>query len=472
MSLSIRFPRIASILPRSLSHISSPISLSVASSSSSSPLLSSSFFGYSHPYTTLKSNKCVSQCYRSFSINTSTSSSCTTSPVHYQREFERSIADPNGFWTEQAQNIEWIKKGGPPLKQSGPNPYDYEWFGDWELNICANMLDRHVAAGKGEQVAIIYDSPVTHTIQHIKYKEVLDEVSRLAGALQHAGVKKGDRVLIYMPMIPQSMYGMMATIRLGAIHSVVFGGFAANELAKRIKDCTPTVILTASCGIEVNRVIPYQSALDEALTISGHRPNQILYYQRPQLSAQLDNQLNVDWVEYVNKYGQYTQPVPTSGMDANYILYTSGTTGAPKGIVRTCGGNAVASYYSMQSIYKMKPTDVYWSASDLGWQVGHGYILYAPLLYGCTTILYEGKPIGTPDAGAFWRVISQHKVTVLHTAPTALRAIKKEDPNGDLIKKYDLSLFQGVYLAGERADPDTVKWMAEHLNAPVIDHWW
>jgi propionyl-CoA synthetase len=339
------------------------------------------------------------------------------------------------------------------------------------LNTCHNALDRHVENGRADQVALIYDSPVTDTVKTFSYRELRDSVARLAGALAANGVAKGDRVIIYMPMVPEAVMAMLACARLGAIHSVVFGGFAANELATRIDDAKPKAIVSASCGIEVNRVIPYKPLLDSAIEIAAHKPERCLILQRPMETASMVAGRDVDMEEAMSAAAPH-DCVSVAATDPLYILYTSGTTGEPKGIVRDNGGHAVALAWSMKNIYDSNPGETYWAASDIGWVVGHSYIVYAPLFHGCTSVLYEGKPVGTPDAGAFWRVISQHKVSTMFTAPTAFRAIRQQDPGGELIAKYDLGDYRALYLAGERCDPDTLAWAEEKLKVPVIDHWW
>jgi len=383
--------------------------------------------------------------------------------------FQRSVTDPEGFWGEAAQEISWYKTWDKVLDDSKP-PF-YRWFRGGLLNTSYNAVDRHVEAGRGEQAAIIYDSPVTQTVQTITYRQLQDQVARAAGALRQLGVEKGDRVIIYLPMIPQAPIAMLACARLGAIHSVVFGGFAPAELATRINDAKPKVIVSASCGIEGAKVLPYKPMLDAAIELSAHKPDATLIFQRPQVTAELQAGRDHDWVEALAA-AEPAEPVPVEATDPLYILYTSGTTGQPKGIVRDNGGHAVALKWTMKNIYNAQPGEVYWAASDVGWVVGHSYIVYAPLLHGATTLLYEGKPVGTPDAGAFWRVISQHKVGTLFTAPTAFRAIKRDDPNGEFIKKYDLSSLRALFLAGERSDPDTLHWAEDRLKLPVIDHWW
>lgn len=387
----------------------------------------------------------------------------------YQDEFQRSISDPNGFWGEAAEKISWYKKWDKVLDDG--NPPFYHWFTGGELNTCYNAVDRHVESGRGDQDAIIYDSPVTGVVQKITYRELQDLVSRFAGALKALGLGKGDTAVIYLPMIPQALIAMLACARLGAVHSVVFGGFAPKELAIRINDAQPKVIISASCGIEGAKVIEYKPLLDRAIELAEHKPERCVVYQRPQARASMIEGRDFDW-EKLMETAQPADCVAVKATDPLYILYTSGTTGVPKGIVRDNGGHAVALYWSMKHIYDVEPGDVYWAASDVGWVVGHSYIVYGPLLYGCTTIVFEGKPVGTPDAGAFWRVISDHQVKVLFTAPTAFRAIKREDSNGVLYKNYDLGDFEALYLAGERTDPDTYQWASDLLRRPVIDHWW
>jgi len=389
--------------------------------------------------------------------------------MNYNQSYKLSLEQPEKFWTKAADNIHWDKPWKRVIDDS--NIPFYRWFTGGELNTCYNALDYHIDNGHGEQVALIYDSPVTDICQSYTYSELRDEVALLAGALAEQGVVKGDRVIIYMPMIPQTAMAMLACARIGAIHSVVFGGFAANELATRIDDAKPKVILSASCGIEVNRVIDYKPLLDDAIEQSRHKPEHCIIYQRSQGSCKLTNTRDLDWQE-ITKDASPVDCVPVEATHPLYILYTSGTTGQPKGVVRDHGGHAVVMKWSMKNIYNVDAGEVFWAASDVGWVVGHSYIVYAPLLKGCTTLMYEGKPVGTPDAGAFWRVISEHKVTVMFTAPTAFRAIKKEDPNGEHIKKYDLSKFRALFLAGERCDPDTLHWAEDHLNVPVIDRWW
>jgi propionyl-CoA synthetase len=387
----------------------------------------------------------------------------------YQTAFERSLRDPTGFWGEAGESVHWYKKWDKVLDDSN-KPF-YRWFVGGQLNSCYNALDLHIDNGRGDQPALIYDSPVTDKIKTFSYRQLRDKVASFAGALAAQGVGKGDRVIIYMPMVPQALVAMLACARLGAVHSVVFGGFAANELAVRINDAQPKVIVSASCGIEVNRVIPYKPLLDEAIKLARHKPEKCIIVQRPMERAELVSGRDLDWKEAMEGAKPH-ECVPVAATDPLYILYTSGTTGEPKGVVRDNGGHTVALKWTMKNIYGVDPGDIYWAASDVGWVVGHSYIVYGPLFHGNTTVLYEGKPVGTPDAGAFWRVISQHKVKAMFTAPTAFRAIKKEDPNGEFIKKYDLSAFKTLFLAGERCDPDTLQWAENHLGVPVIDHWW
>jgi propionyl-CoA synthetase len=389
--------------------------------------------------------------------------------MSYEEIYARSMEDPEGFWGEAAADIDWYKPWDKVLDDSN-KPF-YRWFAGGELNTCYNAVDRHVENGRADQLALIHDSPVTNSQQTYTYAELRDAVAGFAGAMAAQGVTKGDRVLIYMPMIPEAAIAMLACARLGAIHSVVFGGFAAKELATRIDDSKSKLIVSASCGIEGKRVIEYKPLLDEAIELSAHKPDHTIIFQRPQATAGMQEGRDVDWKEAVAKAGP-ADCVPVAATDPLYILYTSGTTGIPKGVVRDNGGHAVAMKWSMKNIYNVKPGDVYWAASDVGWVVGHSYIVYAPLLHGCTTIMFEGKPVGTPDPGAFWRVISEHGVKVMFTAPTAFRAIKREDPNAEYLKKYDMSNFEALFLAGERCDPDTLAWAQDTLKVPVIDHWW
>ena len=387
----------------------------------------------------------------------------------YDEAYQESLNDPEKFWGHAAEHIHWYKKWDKVLDDSDA-PY-YRWFTGGELNTCYNALDAHVENGRADQAALIYDSPITDTKRTYTYRELRDEVAKFAGMLADKGVEKGDRVIVYMPMIPEAAIAMLACARLGAVHSVVFGGFAANELAVRIDDAQPKAIVSASCGIEPGRIVEYKPLLDEAMDTATHKPDACFILQREQATASM-----VDGRDYDIKAQMETaEPhdcVPVAATDPLYILYTSGTTGEPKGIVRDNGGHAVALKWSMKAIYDVDPGDVYWAASDVGWVVGHSYIVYAPLFNGNTTVLYEGKPVGTPDAGAFWRVISEHEVRCLFTAPTAFRAIKKEDPEGKLVADYDLTCLDSLFLAGERCDPDTLIWAQDKLNVPVIDHWW
>jgi propionyl-CoA synthetase len=387
----------------------------------------------------------------------------------YAQAFRRSIDDPEGFWGEAVKGIDWYRQPTVVLDKS--NPPFYRWFADGVLNTCFNAVDRHVRDGRGGQAALIYDSPVTGTSRTFTYRELLDQVARFAGVLRGLRVEAGDRVVIYMPMIPEAVIAMLACARIGAVHSVVFGGFAAPELAARIDDAAPKVVVSASCGIEVSRVLEYKPILDRAIELSASKPGRCVILQRPQAPAALTAGRDLDW-EQAMAAAEPTDCVPVGATDPLYILYTSGTTAKPKGVVRDNGGHAVALRWSMDNIYDTQPGEVYWAASDIGWVVGHSYIVYAPLLAGCTTVLYEGKPVGTPDAGAFWRVIAEHGVKTLFTAPTAFRGIKKEDPAGELTRKHDLSAFRYLFLAGERLDPETYRWARELLGIPVIDHWW
>jgi propionyl-CoA synthetase len=387
----------------------------------------------------------------------------------YAQAFRRSIDDPEGFWGEAVKGIDWYRQPTVVLDKS--NPPFYRWFADGMLNTCFNAVDRHVRDGRGGQAALIYDSPVTGTSRTFTYRELLDQVARFAGVLRRLRVEAGDRVVIYMPMIPEAVIAMLACARIGAVHSVVFGGFAAPELAARIDDAAPKVVVSASCGIEVSRVLEYKPILDRAIELSASKPGRCVILQRPQAPAALTAGRDLDW-EQAMAAAEPTDCVPVGATDPLYILYTSGTTAKPKGVVRDNGGHAVALRWSMDNIYDTQPGEVYWAASDIGWVVGHSYIVYAPLLAGCTTVLYEGKPVGTPDAGAFWRVIAEHGVKTLFTAPTAFRGIKKEDPAGELTRKHDLSAFRYLFLAGERLDPETYRWARELLGIPVIDHWW
>jgi propionyl-CoA synthetase len=387
----------------------------------------------------------------------------------YAEIHARSRRDPEGFWGEIAQGIDWIKPFDRVL-DSNAKPVA-RWFPGGDLNTCWNAIDRHVAAGHADRVAVIYDSPVTNTVAKFTYKQMQTKIAAFAGVLKAHGVAKGDRVIVYMPMVPEALVAMLACARLGAVHSVVFGGFAANELAVRIDDCTPKAIVSASCGIEGAKVVPYKPLLDSAIAIARHKPSVCVILQRPQLACGLVDGRDIDWTQAAAKAAP-ADCVPVASTDPLYILYTSGTTGAPKGVVRDNGGHAVALHYSMKAIFDTGPGDVFWAASDVGWVVGHSYICYAPLLAGCTSVLFEGKPVGTPDAGVYWRVIQSHGVKTLFTAPTAFRAIRKEDPDGKLIGQYDLSSFKALFLAGERCDPATLEWAMEKLQVPVVDHWW
>jgi propionyl-CoA synthetase len=387
----------------------------------------------------------------------------------YDREYEEAWRDPDQYWGRAARDIDWYVPYQRVLDDT--NAPMYRWFTGGMLNTCHNALDFHVAHGRAGQLALIYDSPVTGVKRKLTYRELRDEVARFAGALRSLGVTKGDRVIIYMPMTVEAVVGMLACARLGAIHSVVFGGFASNELAVRIEDAEPKVVLTASCGIEVTRVVEYKPLLDKALALSKHKPAHCVILQRPQHRCELTAERDLDW-ESLAAGASAVECVPVRATDPLYILYTSGTTGLPKGIVRDNGGHAVALKWSMKNVYAMQPGEVFWAASDLGWAVGHSYIVYAPLLYGCTTIVHEGKPVGTPDAGEFWRVIEEHGVRTLFTAPTSFRAIKREDPNGELFRKHPIPEFRALFLAGERLDPDTYHWARSLLQRPVIDHWW
>ncbi|UWQ90173.1 propionate-CoA ligase PrpE [Rhodobacteraceae bacterium M382] len=378
-------------------------------------------------------------------------------------------SDPEGFWMDAAKEISWDQ--APTKALSDQNAPLYEWFADAKVNTCYNAVDRHVEQGRGEQTAIIYDSPITHTKREISYVELRNRVANLAGALRAKGVEKGDVVIIYMPMVPEALEAMLACARLGAVHSVVFGGFAANELAVRIDDAKPKAIIAASCGLEPGRVVHYKPLLDGAIDMAEHKPEFTVIFQREQEVAQLIEGRDYNWHGF--QYGvEPAECVPVEGNHPAYILYTSGTTGQPKGVIRHTAGQLVALNWTMKNIYNVDPGDVFWAASDVGWVVGHSYICYGPLIHGNTTIVFEGKPVGTPDAGTFWRVISEHKVTSFFTAPTAFRAVKREDPKGELVKKYDLSCLKQVYLAGERADPDTIVWAQDQLQVPVVDHWW
>jgi propionyl-CoA synthetase len=387
----------------------------------------------------------------------------------YEEAYRRSIADPDGFWGEAAREIEWYRAPTAVLDRAKP-PF-YRWFPDGELNTCFNAVDRHVRDGRADQPALVYDSPVTGAGRTLTFRELRDEVARFAGVLAGLDVRRGDRVVIYMPMVPEAVVAMLACARLGAVHSVVFGGFAAHELALRIDDAAPKVVVSASCGIEVNRVVEYKPILDKAIELANHSPSHCVILQRPQARAALVPDRDVDFAGALAA-ALPMDCVPVAATDPLYILYTSGTTARPKGVVRDHGGHAVALRWSMRYIYDTHPGEVYWAASDIGWVVGHSYIVYAPLLTGCTSVLYEGKPVGTPDAGAFWRVIAEHRVTTLFTAPTAFRAIRREDPTGAHLARHDLSSLRYLFLAGERLDPETYHWAAKLLGIPVVDHWW
>ena len=389
--------------------------------------------------------------------------------MHYQDLYRRSIIDPEGFWAERANDIPWYVK--PQTTLSNDANGVARWYADGQVNTCYCAVDYHVEQGRGEQTALIYDSPVTDTVASYSYSQLKEWTARVAGGLRELGVAKGDVVIIYMPMVPETVIAMLACARIGAVHSVVFGGFAADELAMRIDDATPKVVLAASCGIETDRVIPYQPLLNGALNLAAHKPAHVVMLERPQAPVQLSAPRDLDWAQW-QAAAEPVDCVPVGATDPLYILYTSGTTGKPKGIVRDNGGHAVALKYSMSAVYDVGVGDVYWAASDVGWVVGHSYIVYGPLLAGCTTVLYEGKPVKTPDAGAFWRVLSDHRVNSFFVAPTAFRAIKKEDPDCELLANYDISSLKYQFVAGERLDPPTYYWLEQHLKVPVIDHWW
>ena len=388
----------------------------------------------------------------------------------YETEYRQSIDNPESFWAEQAEALHWERRWDRVLSHDDADGAP-RWFAGGRLNTCYNAVDRHVDAGRGEQIALIHDSPVTDSVRRFSFTELRDATARLAGALREVGVEAGDRVVIYMPMVAEAAIAMLACARIGAVHSVVFGGFAAPELAKRIDDAKPKAILSASCGIEGSRVIAYKPLVDAAIEAASHKPQSCLILQRPQCEAELSAGRDRDWEQAVAA-AEPADCVAVEATDPLYVLYTSGTTGKPKGVVRDNGGHAVALHYSMKAVYDMNPGEVFWAASDVGWVVGHSYIVYAPLLAGCTTVMFEGKPVGTPDAGAFWRVASEHGVKALFTAPTAFRAIKKEDPAGEHLARYKLAAFEALYLAGERCDPDTIDWASRLLQVPVIDHWW
>ncbi len=387
----------------------------------------------------------------------------------YREMFDASINDPATFWAQAAKAVTWTKQPERILDDS--NPPFYRWFPDAELNTCANALDRHVDAGRGDQPALIYDSPVTGTKRTYTYAELLDETARFAGGLRSLGVEKGDRVVVYMPMIPEAVITMLACARLGAVHSVVFGGFAPHELAVRIDDVRPKVVVTASCGIEPTRIVEYMPMLEDAIGMAAHPPLHCVVVQRDRHHCDVVRGRDLDWHELMES-AEPVEPVPVAATDPLYVLYTSGTTGKPKGIVRDNGGHAVALLWTMRHIYDISPGDIFWAASDVGWVVGHSYIVYAPLLAGATSVLYEGKPVGTPDPGAFWRVIGEYGVKGLFTAPTAIRVIRKEDPEAEHLARYDMSSLRHLFVAGERLDPDTYHWASEKLGVPVIDHWW
>ena len=390
-------------------------------------------------------------------------------PNVYEQTYRRAQDDPEAFWAAAAESLYWHRRWETVRDDARP-PF-HRWFAGAQFNTCYNCLDRHIERGRGKQLALVYDSPVTDTVRRFTYSELRDAVARVAGALAALGVSAGDRVIIYMPMVPEAVIGMLACARIGAVHSVVFGGFAPKELAARIDDARPKLVLSASCGIEGNRVLPYKPLLDEAIALATHKPERVIVLQRPQAEASLVAGRDLAWRDACDSAAP-ADCVPVAATDPLYILYTSGTTGVPKGVVRDNGGHAVALNWSMEHVYGVGAGEVYWAASDIGWVVGHSYIVYGPLLRGATTVLYEGKPVGTPDPGAFWRVIAEHGVSVLFTAPTAFRAIKKEDPEGRFMQQHDLSRFRTLFLAGERCDPDTLIWAREQLGVPVIDHWW
>ena len=389
--------------------------------------------------------------------------------MSYQSEYDRSIIDPQGFWLDKTDLIEWVQK--PQVALADDMNGIERWYPDGILNTCHNAIDRHVESGRGQQVAIYYDSPVTGTKKTITYSQLQEEVSRFAGGLASLGVSTGDRVVIYMPMVPEAVTAMLACARIGAIHSVVFGGFAPNELASRLSDAAPKVIVTSTCGIEISKVLEYMPIVNEAIGFSEKKPDHVVVLERPQAAFEPTIDRDITWSELM-RTAQPVDCVPVSATHPLYILYTSGTTGKPKGVVRDNGGHAVAMCYSMSAVYDMSPGEVFWAASDVGWVVGHSYIVYAPLLFGCSTVLYEGKPVKTPDAGAFWRVVEEYKVKILFSAPTAFRAVRKEDPLGKYYKNYKLGSLKALYLAGERLDPPTYHWLHELSGLPVVDHWW
>ncbi len=387
----------------------------------------------------------------------------------FDEVFERSLRDPEGFWAEAAEAVSWTRRWDRVL-DDGRAPF-YRWFAGAELNTCYNAVDLHVEAGRGAQPAILYDSPITGRKARLTYAELADAAARTAGALVRLGVGRGDRVVIYMPMVPEAVVAMLACARLGAVHSVVFGGFAARELAVRIDDCGPKVVLSASCGIEPGRIVEYKPLLDAAIEMARHRPERCVVLQRPEHPADLDPARDLDWGDFLAGAEPH-ECVPVAATDPLYVLYTSGTTGLPKGVVRDNGGHAVALKWSMKNVYGVDPGEAFWAASDIGWVVGHSYIVYAPLFAGNTSVLFEGKPVGTPDPGTFWRIVSEYGVRAMFTAPTAFRAIKREDPDGEHIRRYDLSCLRTQFLAGERTDPDTLRWAQDKLGVPVVDHWW
>ena len=389
--------------------------------------------------------------------------------MNYKKIYEQSIKDKENFWKKVSDDVFWYQK--PEKILNTENPPFYKWFEDGVTNTCYNALDFHVDNGLGDKVALIWDSAITNTKEKYTFNQLKEKVSLFAGALKNQNIQKRDRVIIYMPMIPEAVIAMLACARIGAIHSVVFGGFASNELANRIDDSKAKLIISASCGYEPGKTVEYKPLINKAIELAKHKPDRCIIFQRKNFKATLDPKLDIEWDE-VLKDAKPTECEKMKGSDYAYILYTSGTTGLPKGIVRDIGGHIVALKWTMKNVYNINPDDVWWSASDIGWIVGHSYIVYGPLFYGCTTILFEGKPVGTPDAGTFWRIVSEYKVKSLFTAPTAIRAIKKEDPNGEFFKKYDLSNFKCLFLAGERADPDTIKWAEKLLKVPVLDHWW
>ena len=389
--------------------------------------------------------------------------------MSYQSEYDRSIIDPKGFWLDKTDLIEWVQK--PQVALADDMNGIERWYPDGILNTCHNAIDRHVEAGRGDQVAIYYDSPVTDTKKSMTYSQLQEQVARFAGGLASLGVRAGDRVVIYMPMVPEAVTAMLACARIGAIHSVVFGGFAPNELASRLSDAAPKVIVTSTCGIEISKVLEYMPIVNEAIGLSEKKPDHVVVLERPQAAFEPTIDRDITWSELMET-AQPADCVPVNATHPLYILYTSGTTGKPKGVVRDNGGHAVAMCYSMSAVYDMSPGEVFWAASDVGWVVGHSYIVYAPLLFGCSTVLYEGKPVKTPDAGAFWRVVEEYKVKILFSAPTAFRAVRKEDPLGEYYKNYKLGSLKALYLAGERLDPPTYHWLHELSGLPVVDHWW